>query len=85
MSEEILFESTLRDAVLAIAVDIDLCWTLKFENGAIIRVKEKDRGASGTGPIWWVGRKYCVRVVKGESAWPPPEFIVELLNKIEEP
>ena len=62
--EEVIFESILKDAdfhpfTSKIGANNIGWWTLKFENGAVIRVwtgyntKPKD-------DIWWVGKKYTI-------------------------
>jgi len=62
--DEVVFESTLKDADFRpfsskVGMNNIGWWTLKFENGAVIRVwtgynsKPKD-------DIWWVGKRYKI-------------------------
>jgi hypothetical protein len=88
--EEIIFESILKDAIfIPISVldkfmgepivhrDLLGCWTLKFENGAVIRYfsnftdKPEDH-------ILWIGKKYIVS--KRGDMW-PREFKVRLIEE----
>ncbi len=64
MSETTRFESVLKSADLVYGGAAWIFWTLKFENGAILRVKDPHPHKSGA--IWWVGKKYRVEEATGK-------------------
>jgi hypothetical protein len=60
---KVLFESILIDADASnLARAAAIGWTLKFENGAIVRINS---GGEKTPPIWWRGRRYRITLEGG--------------------
>lgn len=57
---KVMFESVLKDADYHV-FEREYCWTLKFENGAILRIQIKPV-ISWSREIFWVGRRYQVIV-----------------------
>ena len=65
----VLFESALKDAIFIVDNEPDTifvgCWTLKFENGAAIRVHHVGLGKNPISDIWWIGKNYAA-IKKGK-------------------
>lgn len=67
--KKVLFESTLKDAIFIVDNEPNTifqgCWTLKFDNGAVLRVHHVGLGKNPINDIWWVGKKYAA-IKKGK-------------------
>jgi hypothetical protein len=77
MSESIVFESILIDADFTPG-DMKRCWwTLRFENGAIIRVPDEE--IDKRGPIWWKGQRYRVKTLVGKTFVYKNRYVAQLM------
>lgn len=79
---EVIFESALKDAIYCPLYDSELAslrtnfsadvgwWTLKFENGAVIRYWKNTfiNVNKADGDIWWIGKVYVVsKIIPGSA------------------
>jgi hypothetical protein len=82
----VLFESVLKDADFCFAYWNEPTrsnyhmgyWTLKFENGAVVKSYEFSIGSEECKSIWWIGGKYIVYKRKSKGEW---HLRVELLEE----
>lgn len=73
----VLFESVLKDADFRHAYwnepTRSNChigyWTLKFENGAVIKSYEFSVGPEERASVWWIGKQYVVYKKKSKGEW----------------